>query len=46
MSWDHLQVPGLWLPALGFRHGGLLGAHMFHMWKHRQLVPCGAGPWG
>ena len=39
MSWDHFQVPGLWLPALGSRHGKLLGAHMLHTWKHRELCP-------
>ena len=35
MSWDHFQVPVLWLHALGSRRGGLLGAHMLHTWKHR-----------
>ena len=35
MSWDHFQVPVLWLHALGSRCGGLLGAHMLHTWKHR-----------
>ena len=43
-SWDHFQVPGLWLPALGSRCGKLLGAHMPHTWKHRELVPMWSRP--
>ena len=34
------------LLALSSRRGRLLGGHMLHMWKHRESVPCGAGPWG
>ena len=46
MSWDHFQVPGLWLPALGSRHGKLLGAHMLHTWKLRESVPMWSRPMG
>ena len=45
-SCDHFQVPGLWLPALGSRHGKLLGAHIPHTWKHRELVPMWSRPLG